>query len=702
MCVGYYPNFPSTKVEGGMGTYFYVKYFFFPLPLPDYTITNGGTVNQTVSLTEDRTQLGNTKTWLYYPTTKNGTNPDGSLVNPEGLPGPYMVGPHEFYHYRYRGRMVAERVDFNFQIFDPNNATIAKGSIIYEVPTDMNNNSLSCLRTDAIDYKENTIAPGRVNEDCREISFFLPNDNIDEWQKAPDNADKINFLNPGKHSFRLSVYEYQKYYYQVDQGDEWQGKAGVPWRGNPSTPYGTMQDGVGPVKTRSIFGETYISRHDFKNHVEQKTDSYGNDDGLICYHDHNKDYHYWKYIWSQVQRYNTNFKADWVNPTIPPEQPAIENTDCNSYASSAPGGSVVNEKHITGYNSGRKIDIGAGSKLFLTTFLRSSDALTPSNVGAYVWKSEDGGRTFTKVDKIVNEGGNAVLEGNSLQCNNTTCTLIYHTNSAVYIKQYSTSTGAVATSPIKLQSYDDFENQTSLVKDNAGVLHAAWVSKTSSDSQKTVYYSKSTDGGKTWSTPTKEFTSSTEYVNAISLMVKNNKPFVVFSTRQSGTYKLYFHWMDDSTSKQITSGTTYISGVNAVTDTNGKIHIAFNYGSSSAGTVNIYYYSTTDGSTFSSLKKVTNDTNEINTNPTFSVRSDGTVYLTFNSTTGAGGKYDIFSVTISPTGTWGSLKNLTNTSSADETQATSIYDPSFSMYFNDVPIVFEDWGNNQVRFQGDY
>lgn len=45
-CVGMYPNYPSTKIEQGQGTYYYVKYRFFPMPLPTYHVDNNLGVNK--------------------------------------------------------------------------------------------------------------------------------------------------------------------------------------------------------------------------------------------------------------------------------------------------------------------------------------------------------------------------------------------------------------------------------------------------------------------------------------------------------------------------------------------------------------------------------------------------------------------------------------------------------------------------------
>lgn len=232
-CIGWAPNFPSTRVEGGQGTYFYFAYKIFPTPMPAYEVTTTDDLGlyQTFQLSEPTTKLGACdfrkddteckmyEPFLYYPAkweSRFGSDPALS-----DFVGPYTVGPHEFYHYRYRGRLLPKQITFHYDIVDmennKSNIPLAFGEIVYDLPDE-------CFYQDIIDIKE----------ECRTIQFYVPTDGRANPLKLPDDAqakeipkERIRFYNPGEHTFRVEVDEKQIYLYQSDEGKEWQGKENV-------------------------------------------------------------------------------------------------------------------------------------------------------------------------------------------------------------------------------------------------------------------------------------------------------------------------------------------------------------------------------------------------------------------------------------------------------------------------------------------
>lgn len=359
MCYGYYPNYPSNWTEGGIGTYFAIKYFFFPTPLPNYNVTNGGTVTQTVTANDPKSAAGSCvagsatnctdlESFFYFPTvrvcdanTVSKSDCVSSLpatYNPKGLKGPYSAGAHSFFHFLYRGRMMAESVQFNFVVYDvaghaiaTNDPALASGSgaFIYNVPngiektTDkgkyVSRDSLTttggnrasdltlsmptgytytaandCFRQDMIDYTDS----------CRSITFYLPN-TVANMFNSPVESDKVQFLNVGTHSFQLDAVENQKYYYQHDDGNEYQGS-----RTNAATlPSGWSA----PYLTNAIdsANQKYTPQENIANHCEKQTDAFGVVTGTSCFHDSDKEYQYWLYNWSRVYRYDKDFLATW-------------------------------------------------------------------------------------------------------------------------------------------------------------------------------------------------------------------------------------------------------------------------------------------------------------------------------------------------------------------------------------------------------
>lgn len=326
-CIGWAPNYPSTTIEGGQGTYFYVAYKLFPTPLPAYKVTTHDTLglNQTLELLEPNNKLGacNLKVtndtecnlyepFIYYPAKWESRF---STSQYQDFRGPYTAGPHDFHHYTYRGRMMPKSVTFNFSILDMKdnaNIPLANGSLIYDVPDE-------CYQTDVID----------ITEECRLVQFYVPTDGLTANLSLPDDknangipTDKIKFFNPGEHRFRIDIEEKQIYLYQKDNGAEWQGKAGInrsPWKTEPATSKPTD-----PVKTNTVSGTSPVTwqiQDSYKNQCYSEEDAFGdtgtwnestnkftenNNSANICEHNHSKDFHYWRFDWSAIKKFGNS------------------------------------------------------------------------------------------------------------------------------------------------------------------------------------------------------------------------------------------------------------------------------------------------------------------------------------------------------------------------------------------------------------
>lgn len=373
MCIGMYPNHPSTATEGGEGAFFVVNYRFFPMPLPPYrfsTIDQGdgkkgycqiydsNEVNN--GLGED--DIGEIDSYIYYPADQK----IGEVV--KKLPEPYLVGPHSFRHYKYRGRMMTRDVDFNFAIKGPNKTVEAEGTIAYHVPN-------KCyLRGDegVIDFVDvrdfNDEAEVKKFGHCREVYFYLPKagdfvppGDLEEMGEIPSNEERIHFKNPGLYTFELDAQERQEYRYQEDLGGEYQGRvkeSGLTNKGLPrvditksvtNNAQGGSEIGVKyedqelseitisakrgdkPVETTKDQGATPDDEYQNRCYVEEdgfdrtafdgkELDLNGKPVGFgapgdlnakfhpdkkhICFHDHSIDYHYWLFDWSAPKWYS--------------------------------------------------------------------------------------------------------------------------------------------------------------------------------------------------------------------------------------------------------------------------------------------------------------------------------------------------------------------------------------------------------------
>jgi hypothetical protein len=369
MCVGMYPNFPSTNAEGGQGTYFWAKYRLVPVPAPIYTI-NSIAVNdkefspyagQTYDATKRRLGKGTTETYaLKYPafetahTLYSGTNifdanmtitkdyqnekqsfiyfpsspnhflnkaPNAMVAPPSAADvslvgglnntiwAPYTAGADKHYHYLYRGRFLAKAINFSFDVTGPQGESVAKGLVKYTVPADAVDPTKNCYQTAVIDYKDT----------CREVEFYLPRLTGDAISQAPADLDttrKIKFYNPGPYAFTLVANEEQYFRYQHDGGDEYQGdaahKTGIsptvagPTSGPVKVPY-RLNPAYPPTGLQN--NVTYKPRIDFLNFCEDITDAFSGVTATSCIHDYRQVLNDWKYDWTKPLWYSNSQTA---------------------------------------------------------------------------------------------------------------------------------------------------------------------------------------------------------------------------------------------------------------------------------------------------------------------------------------------------------------------------------------------------------
>lgn len=298
LCIGSYPKFPSTSIEEGTSPFYYLKYYFFPEPMPLYDVENsditvGNSVikglNQNVVMAAEDLEAydyplneTNKDLFLHYPYDKG--HADSFPVNTTIL-GPYQVGYNSFYHNTYRSRYFAEEVVFEFFVLEPkmNNVVsnpsdssdiymdkeiLFTGEIIYDLYDPSNPNE--CFREDVLDY----------TDECRSIEFYFPTSKNHAAPPAPYSDDEIYakaevtkengidakakntiwaerypYKNPGTHKLVVNVIENTQLRYQKDIGGEFQRDSReVAASNGPS-------QGAGDFN-RAQKGEVYFARQD--------------------------------------------------------------------------------------------------------------------------------------------------------------------------------------------------------------------------------------------------------------------------------------------------------------------------------------------------------------------------------------------------------------------------------------------------------
>lgn len=308
VCIGSFPKFPSTGIEEGIAPFYYMKYYFFPEPMPLYDVKNFDTVvgNTTIEglkqevamLSEDIEAYNYDEySWndtvkdifLHYPYDKDHATEDPANTT---IVGPYQLGYNSFYHNTYRARYFAEEVTFEFVVLEPYKGNVVTnpsetsdvysdkeilftGEIIYDLYDETE--PYKCFREEYLDY----------TEDCRSIEFYFPTakahpnppmpydydevyaeaEIINENNANSDGKntiwkDRFPYKNPGEHRLVVNVKENTQLRYQKDLGGEYQ-TISEPESEKSKQGAGDFDKAVDdPIHAGGQYGEIYFPRQD--------------------------------------------------------------------------------------------------------------------------------------------------------------------------------------------------------------------------------------------------------------------------------------------------------------------------------------------------------------------------------------------------------------------------------------------------------
>lgn len=185
ICINVVPKFPSTTVENGYGSYAKVSYFILPSPFPTYNISKqviGGETLETFSYNEDKSDPSNSGTsFIRHKDSKYGNTG----------------------YYKYRGRMFAKEIKFDFNIIDPSNKKVpsSEGTLYYTLPS-------NCYDTGKLD----------ITSSCKEAEFYIAKDtsgDVNSNRTQPSKDNRIVFKNPGVYTMNFKATETQYYRYET-------------------------------------------------------------------------------------------------------------------------------------------------------------------------------------------------------------------------------------------------------------------------------------------------------------------------------------------------------------------------------------------------------------------------------------------------------------------------------------------------------
>lgn len=386
---------------------------------------------------------------------------------------------------------------------------------------------------------------------------------------------------------------------------------------------------------------------------------------------------------------------------------------------SATPSQVINAAYDTSGNGGRKLVQLSNGWLVAGAY--------GNNGNIYFYVSKDGGHTWSQLTYY----GVSATAGFSMVSRGTVVYVLacYSGSSAT---NFFTSFDATTVSNTQIiNSITPDTNQTSfgsgcsLAIDSNGNLYAAWCSKNSAyPNSFNIRYSKSTDGGNTWATPTQVTTWNTSTGNVTNPCVflnSSNIPCVIaqtagidFGTGGNGngidnTITIFKGDSSLGSSTYIASGwsvrTIYTSGSGsypqsnpcAVVDSTGTIHVVWQgYDATYPNYFNIRYSKSSDGgNTWSAMTYLTTGNSYAQQTPSITVSSNNTVYVYWSGIDPnvSTGYYNLRTITYNGS-SWSGITTLTNETSGGITNPQTLY----PMPDTTLRYIYQDNQNGQVTY----
>jgi hypothetical protein len=282
---------------------------------------------------------------------------------------------------------------------------------------------------------------------------------------------------------------------------------------------------------------------------------------------------------------------------------------------------------------------------------------TPGNWEIVYSKSTDGGITWSAPVNVSNNTAGSYTPKIAVEAGGTIHVVWQDWtpgNSEIFYSK-STDGGITWSAPVNVSNNAGNQMSQTIAVD-AGIIYLAWWDS----GNREIFYSNSSDGGFTWSTP----------VNASNTAGNSVEPAIAVD---AGT--IYLAWADDTPgnrevlySKSIDGGGTWSASVNVsnnsgvsqfpsiAIDSSNNLHVVWM--DNTPGNMEIFYSNSTDGgTTWSAAVNASNSTGESSI-PVISIGA-GTIYLAWYDDTPANSEI-FYSKSTDGGATWSAVVNISN------------------------------------------
>ena len=358
---------------------------------------------------------------------------------------------------------------------------------------------------------------------------------------------------------------------------------------------------------------------------------------------------------------------------------------------------VVASAYDTSGNGGRKlVRLSNGNQY----------AVAKTSTAWYVYKTTDNWNTHSEFKNLT---GLTSLQDVCLATNGNCIYIISSIqNASVYFRVFEEDGTQIGLS-LNVDSSQTAIGNCSMEADSLGYLHAVWSSKNASyPSSFNLRYSKSMDGGVTWSAVTQITalnTTGTDISNPCIVISKiTDYPIIIYQFKNSasvyGIGRVSYNGSNFPVAgySEVYMGDSYTqSNPSAVVDSAGVIHVVW-HGLDSTDTSihNVRYSKSTDGGvTWSTMLKLTTGNSYHQNFPSITFDDNNNLYVIWTGTSTLG-MYQIKKIVYS-SNSWGNISTLTT-----NTTEACLYPSTCSNFhnFTDPLCIYFDRPTGAVKFRG--
>ena len=358
---------------------------------------------------------------------------------------------------------------------------------------------------------------------------------------------------------------------------------------------------------------------------------------------------------------------------------------------------------LADWSAAQRLTRNLGDSIFAAVAIDSANTIhvvwgdgTPGNTEIYYKRSSDAGAAWSAAQRITWTSGGSSLPAIAIDLSDTIHVVWMDdtpVNREIYYSK-STDGGNSWSSSQRITWTPESSHNPAIAADSSGTIHVVWHDYTPGNYE--IYYKRSTDGGNSWG-PSQRITWTSGFSYRPAIAVDSTDSLHVVWHNDIYMDEIYYKRSTDggttwSAAKRLTSNSGY-SWVPAIAIySSGNIHIVWQ--DETPGNYEIYYKRSEDGgTTWSPAQRITWTSGD-SRNPAMAIDSGDTIHVAWDDDTP--GASEVYYKNSADGGTtWSASQRLTWTSGTSNHPAMAIdsSDTLHLVWHDNTP------GNNEIYYK---